>query len=492
VDNEDRAFVSLNSRWRFVRVELTEGEHALRWSVHEDEEPFSIARARAWLDQVGFRPAMPRAPEIIAVRGVPPAENVINEGSALACEVLSLGNNLSFQWQRNGTNIPGATQQRLLIASAGVADSGIYAVTVSNSLGRAQSAEFEVKVVKPIEHRLHLGMALDATSFIWTTSSDTPWVVVTNITHDGFDAARSSDLTNDYVTWLQTEVTGPGKLTFWWKASTEFTLNQFTLYDNDRPVRYVDGEVDWHREEVELGGGAHLLRWEYIKDDSGSDAADRVWLDEVSFVAGPIASLTLGDALDQPVQNWQTDATLPWHAQTNVHHDGVAAASSGMVRTGGSNGLEIDVTGPATITFWWKLSSQGSWDSMGVAVGGTNVVEVGGDRDWQPAAVAVPSGTHRVRWWYHHFSGYYLGANQAFLDEVRIIPNEVRFMATNGPARVELSGPIGQLVVVESSVDLRNWQATATNFVNSLGRLSIHPPGTNATLFLRARFSQPP
>jgi subtilisin family serine protease len=495
VDGEERAFVSNNSRWRFVRVELTEGEHAMRWSVDDDDEPFSIAHARAWLDQVIFTPALPRAPEIIAVRGVPPLDNVIIEGGALAFEAVSLGNGLSYQWQRDGTNIPGAIERKLVIAAATVAHRGVYTVTVSNSLGVAQSAAFEITVVNPFEHRLNLGMAVDATNFLWTTSAETPWVVVTNITRDGFDAARSSDITNEYVTWLQTEVTGPGKLTFWWKASTEFTFDQLTLYDNGRPVRYVDGEVDWRREEMELDTGLHVLRWEYIKDDIGAGAADRVWLDEVSFVPGPISHLALAYALNQPELNWRTDAALPWQAQTNVRHDGVAAASSGMLPTRSSNGLEIDITGPATIAFWWKLSSQGSWNAIGIAVDGKDVLEVRGDTDWQPAAAAVPQGTHRVRWWYRQDSGYYLGASQAFLDEVRIIPDEVRFVAGHGHGRLELSGPIGQLVVVESSVDLLSWEAAATNFVNSLGTLQVELPLTNrspASLFFRARFSQPP
>ena len=40
---------------------------------------------------------------------------------------------LTYQWQHNGADIPGATHSSLLIPSAGSADAGTYSVTISNS-----------------------------------------------------------------------------------------------------------------------------------------------------------------------------------------------------------------------------------------------------------------------------------------------------------------------------------------------------------------------
>ena len=46
---------------------------------------------------------------------------------------------LSYQWQLNGTNLPGATAATLSLADAQPANSGVYAVVLSNALGTARS-----------------------------------------------------------------------------------------------------------------------------------------------------------------------------------------------------------------------------------------------------------------------------------------------------------------------------------------------------------------
>src|SRR6185503_18631274 len=46
---------------------------------------------------------------------------------------------LSFQWRRDGTNLPGATDLMLTVAAL-AANQGVYSVTVSNSAGSVESA----------------------------------------------------------------------------------------------------------------------------------------------------------------------------------------------------------------------------------------------------------------------------------------------------------------------------------------------------------------
>lgn len=51
------------------------------------------------------------------------------------------GGPLSFQWRKNGADIPGATEQSLAIASATASDAGAYQVVAANSAGSAASSE---------------------------------------------------------------------------------------------------------------------------------------------------------------------------------------------------------------------------------------------------------------------------------------------------------------------------------------------------------------
>jgi hypothetical protein len=57
---------------------------------------------------------------------------------------------LSYQWQFNGTNLPGATQAFLRLTTVRLADSGNYVVVVTNNSGSAISSTATLAVLRPI------------------------------------------------------------------------------------------------------------------------------------------------------------------------------------------------------------------------------------------------------------------------------------------------------------------------------------------------------
>ena len=66
------------------------------------------------------------------------------------------GEDLVYQWFKDGTEIPGpgAKQSKLIIEAVAVSDSGRYEVTVSNSGGTAHSIKSCVHVKPPLGHAL--------------------------------------------------------------------------------------------------------------------------------------------------------------------------------------------------------------------------------------------------------------------------------------------------------------------------------------------------
>jgi uncharacterized protein (TIGR02597 family) len=60
---------------------------------------------------------------------------------------------LAYQWKKNGVDLPGATLNSLTIAGAQVADSGTYAVSVTNGFGITNSSAV-VTVLPPIASRI--------------------------------------------------------------------------------------------------------------------------------------------------------------------------------------------------------------------------------------------------------------------------------------------------------------------------------------------------
>jgi hypothetical protein len=58
---------------------------------------------------------------------------------------------LSFQWRLNGTNLPGATNEWLVLTNVQTNQAGVYSVLVSNPLGTVTSSEGVLTVFAPPE-----------------------------------------------------------------------------------------------------------------------------------------------------------------------------------------------------------------------------------------------------------------------------------------------------------------------------------------------------
>jgi alpha-tubulin suppressor-like RCC1 family protein len=125
---------------------------------------------------------------------------------------------LGYQWQLNGMVLPGATNADLTIANVQGTNTGKYQVVVTNALGSVISRIAQLT----IPFNTTLPAALNATNLVWTSSpTNAPWFAQISVTHDGEAAAQSGHITDNQQSALQTTVTGPGVLVFWWKVSSE-------------------------------------------------------------------------------------------------------------------------------------------------------------------------------------------------------------------------------------------------------------------------------
>ena len=114
-----------------------------------------------------------------------------------------------------------------------------------------------------------LSTALDTANLVWTTGGSAAWVGQTSVTHDGADAARSGAIFEGQESWLQTTVTGPGRVAFWWKVSSEGDFDQLEFSIAGAAQAAISGEQDWQRVSFNVGAGSQALRWRYSKDFGG-------------------------------------------------------------------------------------------------------------------------------------------------------------------------------------------------------------------------------
>jgi alpha-tubulin suppressor-like RCC1 family protein len=191
---------------------------------------------------------------------------------------------MAYQWQCNGTNVPGAINLIFALTNALPVNAGNYAVVVTNSFGAITSAVAVLTVPD-------FSSALDTTGLVWTTTGNAPWFMETNVSEYGLSALQSGAITNNQTTTVQTTVTGPGTLTFWWKlvssssdASLLFKIGnsvQASLYGSSNP----NANTNWQQQTFYLAAGTQTLQWIFSKGGNNS-AAGSAFLDEVSFTSG--------------------------------------------------------------------------------------------------------------------------------------------------------------------------------------------------------------
>jgi hypothetical protein len=97
-------------------------------------------------------------------------------GRAVTLEVVAYPN-ATYQWQRNGQNIPGATGSVLLFSSVQQSNAGTYRVIVSNDAGSSTSTDAVLTVINP-EDLFHLNLtwsaAPGAQPYVTTGGGGTP------------------------------------------------------------------------------------------------------------------------------------------------------------------------------------------------------------------------------------------------------------------------------------------------------------------------------
>lgn len=83
---------------------------------------------------------------------------------------------------------------------------------------------------------------------------------------------------------IEADVTGPGRISFWWRASCEPGYDRATVLLSGVEQRSNWSDVKtWIFVQFNVPAGTHVIRWVYEKDGSESEKEDAAWLDEVRF-----------------------------------------------------------------------------------------------------------------------------------------------------------------------------------------------------------------
>lgn len=218
-----------------------------------------------------------------------------------------------------------------------------------------------------------LANAVDAPQLNWDTYSAIAGWQRQTVTHfDGSDAARSGTVPHGQATSIQTDVTGPGVLTFRWKVSSELNHDFLRLYANGSLLGGISGETAWEPQSLNVPAGRWQFIWYYFKDQAGTAGSDAAWLDTVGWV--PSAGTTAWNA-------WRT-------AQFNgaqLNDTAISGPGADPDRDGLTNLAEAFFGTPALTASAGRLSPVRSGDALHVTwhepLAGNGVTAV---PEWSP------------------------------------------------------------------------------------------------------------
>jgi hypothetical protein len=190
----------------------------------------------------------------------------------------------SSGWFDAGISIPITASPALGYSFSGWSGSGTgsysgalnpYTITINSPI-----TESVIFTINPVTSSL--AGALD-NDLVWTTGGNAKWFSQNTMSFYGNDAAQSGELSNYENTWIQTTVTGPGTLKFYWKVSSEKYYDSLLFFIDGMNAGYINGEVAWQEKSYYIGAGTHILKWSYNKNSMNSGGMDRAWLDKVDL-----------------------------------------------------------------------------------------------------------------------------------------------------------------------------------------------------------------
>ena len=144
-----------------------------------------------------------------------PVSLVVTEGEA--AQFLVEGGGLgpfTYQWYKGEAALNGEVEPVLNLVDVRAGQAGEYYAVVSNPFGSVTS---KVAVLTVRTGGQELAEGVDNSVFDWTTYGDAEWSYQTSIAADGVDSLQSGEIGDDGFSVLETEVVGPGTLSFDWR-----------------------------------------------------------------------------------------------------------------------------------------------------------------------------------------------------------------------------------------------------------------------------------
>jgi hypothetical protein len=335
-----------------------------------------------------------------------------------------------------------------------------YNAQARNSLGEGAWGDEETCVLPPPPSVSSLSEALD-TTLEFDTGGNADWFYQTTTSYKDGDAAKSGAISHNQESWMQTMVTGPGTLSFYWMVSSEINYDYLEFYIDGVRQDRISGTVNWQQKTYTVSGeGSHTLLWRYIKDVSVSFGNDSGWADWVQWnpSSPPPPSNSLSDALDTTL-DFTTGGNADWIYQTTTSYNDGDAAKSGAISHNQESWMQTMVSGDGTLSFYWMVSSEINYDYLEFYIDGVRQNRISGTVNWQQKTYTISgAGSHTLLWRYIKDPAVSFGNDSGWVDWVQWNPS------SPPPPSKSLADALDTTLVIDTGGDADWIYQTTTSY----------------------------
>ncbi len=119
--------------------------------------------------------------------------------------------------------------------------------------------------------------------------------------------------------------------------------------------------------------------------------------------------------------DYTTGGNLPWVTATGTVHGGTYAARAGAITHNQQTWMQRS-TGPGTLSFWYRVSSEANYDWFNFYIDGTLVIHASGTTgSWTQYTTALGPGTHVLKWEYVKDYSISSGSDTVWVDDLQIV-----------------------------------------------------------------------
>jgi len=118
---------------------------------------------------------------------------------------------------------------------------------------------------------------------------------------------------------------------------------------------------------------------------------------------------------------YTTGGAAIWFMVNVPVHSGSKAARAGIIPDGQQSWLKRTVSGPATVSFWYRVSSQSAHDYFRFYIDGVQQIEASGTVAYtQYNSSLIPFGSHEIKWEYSKDATNSTGSDTVWVDDLSI------------------------------------------------------------------------